>query len=428
MEEFGFSSAEAALMDVDGDDEVTTDEWMKFKSKYNKFDTITGGSDTFDFATGLEHKLSQWFLEFLDEDSDGTITWPNWIRAITFENEFDEIREGYGAVKMAKFSDENTFDDWSVWYDTSNDDRIDWEEYYAGITDKAEWKRINNEATFGITEAEEAGYTLSDFTIWLDIDGNAEVDHDEFFAAMIVKNGFEFEYTTLLDAATYLTKEQWIASEGNELVFAWMDVDGDHVVSWDEFLEAKIKLITFNSLMVDDVYTADNLNTAAYGSLTDSDDAYYFYDMDHDNFITETEYITNIMGEIKFNILSEDEDTIPVGKAFQDFDEEYSYKNLTINWFDVNGDGKITLDEYKATLGQKQRWTLEYIDLRSYEPELTYYQWTVSQGRSEADWTWMNKQDGETISQSEYIQAKIELEAFKRVDSDNNEEVTVEAW
>jgi len=51
----------------------------------------------------------------------------------------------YGAVPLSEFAAQNTFEAWTTWYDTSNDDRIDWEEYYAGITDVSEFTRINND-------------------------------------------------------------------------------------------------------------------------------------------------------------------------------------------------------------------------------------------------------------------------------------------
>jgi hypothetical protein len=70
--------------------------------------------------------------------------------------------------------------------------------------------------------------------------GNGSVDHDQFFAAMIVKNGFEAEYVTMLDESTYLTLEVWLAASGTEVEYNWMNLDGDDSVSWTEFLNAKI--------------------------------------------------------------------------------------------------------------------------------------------------------------------------------------------
>jgi len=64
-----------------------------------------------------------------------------------------------------------------------------------------------------------------------------------------------------------------------------MDVDKDEIVSWPEFLEAKIELISFNSLMVDGYYSADNLDSERYGSITEDNDAYFFFDRDNDSYI-----------------------------------------------------------------------------------------------------------------------------------------------
>jgi hypothetical protein len=57
---------------------------------------------------------------------------------------------------------------------------------------------------------------------------------------MIIKNGFELEYTDMLVDAKYLTLEQWLTEAGPEIEFEWMDVNKDEIVSWPEFLEAKI--------------------------------------------------------------------------------------------------------------------------------------------------------------------------------------------
>jgi hypothetical protein len=84
-------------MDFDGDDEVTSDEWYDYFAALNQFETISGGEDDFDIEKGLAGGLSQWFLEFLDSDRDGTITWADWVRATVAENEFDVILGEYGA-------------------------------------------------------------------------------------------------------------------------------------------------------------------------------------------------------------------------------------------------------------------------------------------------------------------------------------------
>ena len=143
-----YTADEITVMDFDGDDKVTSDEWYDYFAALNQFETISEGEDNFDIEQGLAGGLSQWFLEFLDADRDGTITWADWVRSTVAENEFDVILGEYGAEPILTFEAENTFDDWSTWYDTSNDARIDWEEYYAGLTDKAEWLRINDESEF----------------------------------------------------------------------------------------------------------------------------------------------------------------------------------------------------------------------------------------------------------------------------------------
>jgi len=79
------------------------------------------------------------------------------------------------------------------------------------------------------------------------------------------------------------------------------------------------------------------------------------------------------MGEIYFNQISQDAEVIPTAIAYQDFGDDYSMRNYTMKWFDINNDGEITLDEYKKTEGQKQKWALEYTELRSYKAEVTNY-------------------------------------------------------
>lgn len=91
-------------------------------------------------------------------------------------------------------------------------------------------------------------------------------------------------------------------------------------------------------------------------------------------------------------------------------------------------DGAITLIEYESTLGQEQKWLLEYTGLRSYESEITNYQWFNIMNRDQADWDWMNRQGGDTISQEEYIMAQIELELFNRLDGDADDRVDVTAF
>lgn len=103
---------------------------------------------------------------------------------------------------------------------------------------------------------------------------------------------------------------------------------------------------------------------------------------------------------------------------------EYKEQNMTINWFDVDGNGGISIDELRTTIGQEIKWKLDYIELRSYEDEITSYQWFNILAGNQANWAWINKDNGDTISLLEYIQSRIELLTFNRIDTDGNEEVT----
>jgi hypothetical protein len=59
-----------------------------------------------------------------------------------------------------------------------------------------------------------------------------------------------------------------------------------------------------------------------------------------------------LVDQNKFNMINSGE-PVPTGIAFLDFDKDFSHSNLTIRWFDINQDGTISLEEYKATLGQQ---------------------------------------------------------------------------
>jgi len=81
---------------------------------------------------------------------------------------------------------------------------------------------------------------------------------------------------------------------------------------------------------------------------------------------------------------------------------EYNEQNMTINWFDVDGNGGISIDELRTTIGQEIKWKLDYIELRSYEDEITSYQWFNILAGNQANWAWINKDNGDTISLLEY--------------------------
>ena len=181
--------------------------------------------------------------------------------------------------------------------------------------------------------------------------------------------------------------------------------------------------------MVDGLYSSTNLNSDRYGNIDDTNDQYYFYDRDNDGYINETEYVSALMDEIVFQIYLEESEQateIPVEFAFLEFPVEYNEQNMTINWFDVDGNGGISIEEYRSTVGQEIKWNLDYTELRSYENEITSYQWFNILSGTQANWDWINKDNGDTISLEEYIQSRIELLTFSRIDTDGNEEVTLD--
>ena len=131
------------------------------------------------------------------------------MRGALLKAEFDAIRGVYGAVSLDEFESSNFGGDWEVWYEVSNDGRIDWQEYYSGDADLREWNRLSsdNTTTLSKSDAISFGYTEADYDDWLDPAGDSSVDFDDWITAMIAKNTWETEYDTMLDEATYLTED-----------------------------------------------------------------------------------------------------------------------------------------------------------------------------------------------------------------------------
>lgn len=146
--------------------------------------------------------------------------------------------------------------------------------------------------------------------------------HDQFYDAMIKKNTFELEYTTYLGNSTYLTLDQWLSMDGADTTFDWLNTNGDDHVSWAEYLDGMIELIDFTNQQVNGLYSVDNLNTAAYGSITLADDKYYFYDRDNDTYVNQTEYIIALTKQIEYKTMIETYGTsdIATSIAFLIFD------------------------------------------------------------------------------------------------------------
>jgi len=131
------------------------------------------------------------------------------VRGALLEAEFDEIRGVYGAVPLEEFETSNFGTNWEIWFEVSNDGRIDWQEYYSGDADLREWNRLSSGDTTTLSKsvAIAAGYTEADYDDWLDPAGDADVDFADWITAMIAKNTWETEYDTMLEEAMYLTED-----------------------------------------------------------------------------------------------------------------------------------------------------------------------------------------------------------------------------
>lgn len=159
-----------------------------------------------------------------------------------------------------------------------------------------------------------------------------------------------------------------------------MDTDSDLVVTWREYLTAKVRLLVFTTRQVDGDFAVSNLEEATFGSLTADTNAIIFYDVNNDGVVNETEYVSALL-DIKYynSLLINSAAAIPTSQAYLDL-QPYDRNNITIRWLDADADGDITLAEYMDAVGQNSLWNLEYTRLRSYEIQITQYQWVNVQG------------------------------------------------
>lgn len=78
-----------------------------------------------------------------------------------------------------------------------------------------------------------------------------------------------------------------------------MDTDSDLVVTWREYLTAKVRLLVFTTRQVDGDFAVSNLEEATFGSLTADTNAIIFYDVNNDGVVNETEYVSALL-DIKY--------------------------------------------------------------------------------------------------------------------------------
>jgi len=362
-----YTAAEEALwIDRNSDGVVTLAEWMQFNTDLSTWTFLLQSGDsaltTADVPTNAGEHDNRFFQDgvpaLLDADSDGSITWTEWITGFTtaqtsFDQYLVELNGNYAITPQTWLGSE----DEATVRDQNGDDVITWPEWWVTesiFTQYQGWLAVNN-TNVTLQTFTDAGDS-AELQQFYDLDNDTWVPFADYIEVKANLKQFQLmnaagqNYIAIADQHKYeMTDYQW----------KFMDVDANDQISEAEWINAMLK-IEYDAYMVYEAdlaaaialstneTTYDAITQEAWTALGKADLDFKWMDLDLNGQLEDWEYEITLFEHNAWILLSADGTADVLLTAY-----EAAYPTVTTDWgvlFDTDADGAISLTEWKNAM------------------------------------------------------------------------------